>query len=291
MPDLDPTDPASAGRTWPLGKRYDGGVCLVTEAAVAEYCDAIGDRRSTWVGPGAVAPPMFHARVMRDLLFAVMQDAELGLDFRLLLHAAHDARFHFPLRPGQAVTCRGELRAVEERPHGLRLRARLVALHAGEVAVDADSVFFVRRSALPSPPPPPPLQPPAAPPPPPDLELPLRVPVDQSLRYARASGDDNPLHTDPAWARAAGLPDVVVHGLCTMALAGDVVVRALAATPADDDPRRLSRLAVRWARPVANGQALAVRVWRGPLGGRFEVVDAAGHAVITQGIAELGGRT
>lgn len=287
MPDLDPLAPAPAGRPWPVGKRYDGGVVLVTADAIADYSAAIGDPRSCWVGPAAVAPPMFHARVMRDLLFAVMQDPELGLDFRLLLHAAHDARFLRPLRPGQVATARGELVAVEERPHGVRLHTRMVALCAGEVAVQADSAFFVRRAAPPSPRP---TASPPAPRPAPDRVLPLAIPPDQSLRYARASGDDNPLHTDPAWARAAGMPDVIVHGLCTMALAGNVVVRALAETPVDDDPRRLTRLAVRWARPVANGQALQVRIWRGPRGGRFEVVDADERAVITQGIAELGGQ-
>lgn len=287
MPDLSsPAVAQDGGRAWPVGKRYDGGVHRVTAAQVDDYCAAIGDLRSSWAGPGAVAPPMFHARPMRDLLFAVMQDPELGLDFRLLLHAAHDASFHQPLRPGQAVTCRGELRAVEEKPHGVRLVTRLWALCAGEVAVQADSVFFVRRAARTGPVPSPRPEPPR---PPPDLERPLVLAADQARRYASASGDDNPLHMDPGYARAAGLPDVIVHGLCTMALAGNVIVSALAASPADDDPRRLRRLAVRWARPVHDGQALQVRIWRGPRGGRFEVVDAGGQAVITQGIAELEG--
>jgi acyl dehydratase len=42
-------------------------------------------------------------------------------------------------------------------------------------------------------------------------------------RYAEASGDLNPLHLDPAFARAAGFDDVIVHGMLGMALLGRLV--------------------------------------------------------------------
>jgi acyl dehydratase len=41
--------------------------------------------------------------------------------------------------------------------------------------------------------------------------------------YAAASGDHNPLHTDPAFARAAGLDDVIAHGMIVMGLLGRLV--------------------------------------------------------------------
>lgn len=41
-------------------------------------------------------------------------------------------------------------------------------------------------------------------------------------RYAEASGDHNPLHTDPAFARAAGLDNVIAHGMLVMGLMGRV---------------------------------------------------------------------
>lgn len=40
------------------------------------------------------------------------------------------------------------------------------------------------------------------------------------VRYAAASGDHNPLHTDPAFARAAGLDGVIAHGMLVMGLLG-----------------------------------------------------------------------
>jgi acyl dehydratase len=47
-------------------------------------------------------------------------------------------------------------------------------------------------------------------------------PIDREMlaRYAEASGDSNPLHLDAAFARKAGFPDVIVHGMLGMALVG-----------------------------------------------------------------------
>ena len=40
------------------------------------------------------------------------------------------------------------------------------------------------------------------------------------IEYANASGDQNPIHQDEAFAKSVGLPDVIAHGMLTMALAG-----------------------------------------------------------------------
>ena len=78
-----------------------------------------------------------------------------------------------------------------------------------------------------------------------------------TYRYAEASLDDNPIHVDPNTAKAAGLPDVILHGLCTMAMAGGSVVES----QAGGDPLRLKRLGVRFARPVLNSSKLTTFGW------------------------------
>ncbi len=54
-------------------------------------------------------------------------------------------------------------------------------------------------------------------------ELPAKsYPINRELlkQYADASGDQNPIHQDEAFAKSVGLPDVIAHGMLTMALAG-----------------------------------------------------------------------
>ena len=74
---------------------------------------------------------------------------------------------------------------------------------------------------------------------------PSRWPADQAERYAEASGDHNPIHLDEEAARAVGLPGRILHGLCTMALAGRAVEQVAGREP--------TRLAVRFSAPVALG--------------------------------------
>jgi acyl dehydratase len=71
----------------------------------------------------------------------------------------------------------------------------------------------------------------------------LKVTPDKYLphRYAGASGDFNPIHIDPEFARQVGLPGNILHGLYGMAQ----VARA-ATQVAGGDPRKLKRLSVQF---------------------------------------------
>lgn len=78
-------------------------------------------------------------------------------------------------------------------------------------------------------------------------ELPvLQVSVTRAelIRYAGASGDFNPIHWNERVAREAGLPDVIAHGMLTMALANRLV------TGWAGDPGAVVACAVRFTRPV-----------------------------------------
>ena len=71
----------------------------------------------------------------------------------------------------------------------------------------------------------------------------LRVTPDKYLphRYAGASGDFNPIHIDPEFAKAVGLPGSILHGLYSMALVARANTQA-----AGGDPRALKRLSVQF---------------------------------------------
>ncbi len=71
----------------------------------------------------------------------------------------------------------------------------------------------------------------------------LKVTPDKYLphRYAGASGDFNPIHIDPEFARSVGLPGNILHGLWSMAQVARAGVAA-----AGGDPRALRRLSVQF---------------------------------------------
>ena len=80
------------------------------------------------------------------------------------------------------------------------------------------------------------------------------------VAYAAASGDPNPIHQDPEVARSVGLPDVIAHGMYTLALAARYVDEQLG------EPGRIVELGAKFSRPVVVPEAgTEVRVegtWR-----------------------------
>jgi acyl dehydratase len=114
---------------------------------------------------------------------------------------------------------------------------------------------------------------------------------DQTYRYAQASGDHNPIHVDENVAKMAGLPGIIVHGLCTMAFTSKVMIDRLC----DGDPRRLKRLRACFSRPVFPGQQITTAVWSAPERHdhpahsvyMYETYGPEGKVVIKKGIAEV----
>jgi acyl dehydratase len=73
-----------------------------------------------------------------------------------------------------------------------------------------------------------------------------RFPVQRAnlIRYAGASGDFNPIHWNERFAKTVGLPDVIAHGMFTMAVAARVV------TDWVGDPGAVVDYGVRFSKPV-----------------------------------------
>lgn len=80
--------------------------------------------------------------------------------------------------------------------------------------------------------------------------------TDQALLY-RLSGDRNPLHSDPAFAKRAGFDRPILHGLCTYGF----TARALLHTLCGSDPARFTSMEARFSRPVFPGDMLTISMW------------------------------
>jgi acyl dehydratase len=91
----------------------------------------------------------------------------------------------------------------------------------------------------------------------PDAVCDLPTRPETALIY-RLSGDPNPLHVDPAVAKAAGFPRPILHGLATFGIAGHAILKRLC----DYDPARLSAIAGRFSAPVFPGETIRTEMWR-----------------------------
>jgi acyl dehydratase len=109
---------------------------------------------------------------------------------------------------------------------------------------------------------------------------------DQALLY-RLSGDRNPLHSDPAFAKRAGFDRPILHGLCTYGFTGRALLHAVCGS----DPARFGAMRARFSKPTMPGDTLSISVWdigddaKGTY--RFRTETQRGETVIDGGLFRL----
>jgi len=92
-----------------------------------------------------------------------------------------------------------------------------------------------------------------------DADMVCELPISpQAALLYRLNGDRNPLHADPAVAAQAGFPQPILHGLCTLGVAGHAILQ----TVCDYDAARLKSMAVRFTAPVFLGETPHTEMWK-----------------------------
>lgn len=91
----------------------------------------------------------------------------------------------------------------------------------------------------------------------PDADTTYDVTPQQALLY-RLCGDRNPLHADPEFAKAAGFPAPILHGLCSYG----IVLRTLTDALLDGDAARVGGFGVKFAGVAFPGETIRIRGWR-----------------------------
>ena len=197
-----------------------------------------------------------------------VKEPDTGIDWVRVLHGEQSLELHRPLAPQGKVIGRTRVKALVDKgtdKGALLVHERKLYGEAGELLATVESTSFCRgdggfserpgngpRGGDPAPPPPP-----ATPDAPPDLACDLPTAPQAALVY-RLSGDFNPLHAEPAVARAAGFARPILHGLATYGVAGHAILRSCC----DYDPARLRSLAVRFSAPVYPGETIRTEIWR-----------------------------
>jgi acyl dehydratase len=176
------------------------------------------------------------------------------------VHAAHDLHLLKPIRPRQRLTTRATVIALQQIKPGAAQTTRLDTVDAdGELVCRTYQLGISRNVGVTGPPvageEPPPV------PKPRDATRVLRhfeIPVDALAAhvYTECARIWNPIHTDRAVALAAGLPDIILHGTATMALAVTQLVDAYLGA----DPARVRRLGGRFTAMVLMPSTLTLEV-------------------------------
>jgi acyl dehydratase len=108
--------------------------------------------------------------------------------------------------------------------------------------------------------------------------------LPQAALIYRLSGDYNPLHADPAYARKAGFTMPILHGRCTFGVAGHALLKTLCGY----DAARFISMEGRFSSPVYPGETIRTEMWRdGGVVSFRSTVPARGVTVLSNGRAEI----
>lgn len=274
-----------------IGKSGEPVEFEVTKERIAQYAAATNDPIAQHAS-GEIAPPVFS--IVPAFQAAGMASLQVipGELLGAILHGEQDFHFHRPVEPGMTLSTVATPIGMRQRSSGITVVTKAETSEVGGDPVTTQyMVTFVRgasgvedigdeapthafdeslREREP------------------DAEVAQTYDEDQTYRYAEASGDPMQIHLDEEFAKAVGLPGIIIHGLCTMAFTSVAALESFS----PGDPTKLRRLAVRFAKMAYPGQTITTRLWEsGAAGGTtsyaYETTADSGDVVIKDGLAEI----
>lgn len=276
-----------------LGKEYNTEPQLVEPNSIRQFALATNETNPLYLNQKSnddvVLPPLYPVVFLPPILSQLVNDGDaMGLDIMRVVHAQHRMSWREVLRSGDEIRTSAKIINMEQRGVNNILDLQIHCKREETIVVEMKYRLLVRgkkktRKEKPA-----------------DVvqsaekgkllaKQTIVVTNDQGVRYAQASGDHNPLHTSDEIAKSVGLPGAILHGLCTMALASQVLVEELL----DGDPKRLKSMEVRFSKPVYMDQVITTEVYDAGIrddGVRivhFESRDAKNIPVLVRGVAEF----
>jgi len=212
---------------------------------------------------------------------------EMNLNRLMVVDGERDITFHKPLAAAAHITADSSVLAVYDkgRDKGAIIRHQTILKDAdgGKLATlvasrfaRGDGGFGGSSEGQP--------EPHQVPSRAPDRIVDISTRPDQALIY-RLCGDRNPLHSDPEFAKKAGFPRPILHGMCTYGIS----CRGVLQTYADYDPTAFRQHVARFSSPVYPGETVTIAMWKDGDVISFEAkVKTRDVAVIRNGKTVLG---
>ena len=275
-----------------VGREYTSDIAIGKDDITA-YASAIGI--NSIINNKSPAPHCFSVTYELPLIYKVLEDSnlhggdeEVKKNMLILVHGDQMMKFYNPIYQGNKITCRAKILDIEDKGSGEVIKINVLSIKEdGKKVVESHWGLFIRgigsgkrpkkrspKSQFPS-----------------DshkiiFRETINIPIDITRKYANASNDMNPIHIDLEIAKRAGLPGIVVHGMCTMVMTAEGII----ASYLNQEQENLLSLGVRFSAPVFPGDELEIEGWEievhKSIG--FQVVRKRdGVRVIKNGIAEV----
>ncbi len=248
-----------------IGTEYKSEIDICGEDVIA-YASAIGAQNLKYINNNEhsdIAPACFCVTYELPFIYKILEDSNIhgGEEQRqknmlMLVHGDQYLKFYNPISSGDKITFKAEISDIEDKGSGEVLKIHLLSINQdGDKVVESDWGLFIRGIGSGKRPESRGLKPESAS----DhqeilFRHSIKIPLDITHKYSKASNDMNPIHLDNEVAKRAGLPGIVVHGLCTMAMTSEGIIKSYL----DNNSNDLVSLGVRFSAPVFPGDELEI---------------------------------
>ena len=189
------------------------------------------------------------------------RDPETGIDWVKILHGEQKLELHNPLPTSATIKAQSKVTGLVDKGAGrgaLILTERILKdADSGLKLATLTSTTFARGNGGyggPSDEAPLPHKLPERQP---DMVTDLPT-LDRAALIYRLSGDYNPLHASPSVAKAAGFAKPILHGLCSLGVAGHAILKSCC----NYEANRFKSLQLRFSSPVYPGETIRTEIWK-----------------------------
>ncbi len=256
-----------------------------SEKEIKAYSDATLDDYSKYEEYGGPAPPFFFSRSLYPMFKKLMTLKGLNMNLLRMVHGRQGLICHAPVSGEDSLSVEMSIDDIKETPAGELLTIITRAYRKGSLVIEGNTGFMVRSMARSAP---------KKKIDKPDsgsdfsqsgdgVKISICTVKGQEKKYAKVSRDTNPIHTSDFFARLAGLPGTILHGVCVIAMCSNSLIDSLAG----GNSERMRSVSARFSFPVIPGDTLTLTGKRKASTGIeeviFDVSDSRGRNVVKSG--------
>ncbi|MBI5249031.1 MAG: MaoC family dehydratase N-terminal domain-containing protein [Desulfomonile tiedjei] len=221
----------------------------ITRESIAEFARATCDDNPSYYSDQASVPPFFVGKLIIPLIKNMWAHTSLRLNLLKTVQISQSVTWLAPVRQGDELSVQVRIQDIFTTAGGEILELSGTAVVGSQVVLEGTIGFLVKSKTgtgnhkatenkpLTE-----------------ACRLLLPTAEGQQLLYARASGDNNFIHTSPFLARMAGLPRTVMQGACALAM----ICGALTKHFVNNDISRVTSVAGQFGKPILPGETLSI---------------------------------
>ena len=209
------------------------------------------------LGPKPKVLPSFAACIYpMESVFSIIGSEGLDVPLTSLLHGEQKITLHQEIPSSGTALTKAKITAIEDYKKFASVTIEATSYIEGEELVTGESIMLFigeggfgikpeKKEKI------------SIPDSKPDEVIEYNTMENQAILYRIPSGDNNPLHVDPDFAKMAGFEKPILHGLCTYG----ITAKKLLTSFFDNEPSNVSEVSTRFSGPVTPGNTLQINAW------------------------------